>query len=142
MLADISPMKESSSDIKGSKMYGNLAHDTYAQNNVGVESPTKLIEMLYEGVLRFNAQAKKAIKDENIEKKVYWINRSIAIITELLSILDIKQGQVAEYLDGLYQYEIKLLTEAIVDEDVAKLDEVSDVFKGLLEAWRETTNVA
>ncbi len=135
-------MKESNNDVKGSKMYGNLAHDTYAQNNVGIESPTKLIEMLYEGVLRFNAQAKKAIKDENIEKKIYWINRSIAIITELLAILDIKQGQVAEYLDGLYQYEIKLLTEATVDEDIAKLDEVSDVFKGLLEAWRETTNVA
>ena len=135
-------MKDLNNDVKGSKMYGNLAHDTYAQNNVGIESPTKLIEMLYEGVLRFNAQAKKAIKDENIEKKVYWINRSIAIMTELLSILDVRQGEIAEYLDGLYQYEIKLLTETIVDEDIAKLDEVSGVFKGLLEAWRETTNVA
>lgn len=142
MLADIYPMKDLNNDVKGSKMYGNLAHDTYAQNNVGIESPTKLIEMLYEGVLRFNAQAKKAIKDENIEKKVYWINRSIAIMTELLSILDVRQGEIAEYLDGLYQYEIKLLTETIVDEDIAKLDEVSGVFKGLLEAWRETTNVA
>ncbi len=142
MLADIYLMKELNNDVKGSKMYGNLAHDTYAQNNVGIESPTKLIEMLYEGVLRFNAQAKKAIKDENIEKKVYWINRSIAIMTELLSILDVRQGEIAEYLDGLYQYEIKLLTETIVDEDIAKLDEVSGVFKGLLEAWRETTNVA
>ena len=142
MLADIYLMKDLNNDVKGSKMYGNLAHDTYAQNNVGIESPTKLIEMLYEGVLRFNAQAKKAIKDENIEKKVYWINRSIAIMTELLSILDVRQGEIAEYLDGLYQYEIKLLTETIVDEDIAKLDEVSGVFKGLLEAWRETTNVA
>ena len=123
-------------------MYGNLAHDTYAQNNVGIESPNKLIEMLYEGVLRFNAQAKKAIKDENIEKKVYWINRSIAIITELLSILDPSQGQVSEYLDGLYNYELQLLATATVDGDIEKIDEVSNVFKGLLEAWRETTNVA
>ncbi|MEA1981916.1 MAG: flagellar export chaperone FliS, partial [Campylobacterota bacterium] len=57
-------------------MYANTAHNIYAQNNVGIESPEKLIEMLYEGVLRFNAQAKKAIKDKNIEKKFYWTNRS------------------------------------------------------------------
>jgi len=41
-------------------MYGNNAHSIYTQNDAGVESPTKLIEMLYEGVLRFNAQAKKS----------------------------------------------------------------------------------
>ncbi|MCX6075288.1 MAG: flagellar export chaperone FliS [Campylobacterales bacterium] len=122
-------------------MYGNVAHDIYAQNNVGIESPAKLIEMLYEGVLRFNAQAKKAIKDENIEKRVYWINRSIAIITELISILDISQGKVAEYLEGLYNYEIQLLNSAGFTNDVTKIDEVNNVFKGLLDAWRESTNV-
>ncbi|MGE4420159.1 MAG: flagellar export chaperone FliS [Sulfurimonas sp.] len=123
-------------------MYGNTAHNIYAQNNVGIESPQKLIEMLYEGVLRFNAQAKKAMKDGNIEKRVYWINRSIAIITELITVLDMKGGRVANYLEGLYNYEIQLLNEANAKKDESKLDEVSNVFKGLLEAWRETTNVA
>jgi flagellar protein FliS len=127
---------------KGSEMYGNVAHDIYTQNNLGIESPAKLIEMLYEGVLRFNAQAKKAIKDENIEKRVYWINRSIAIITELIAILDISQGKVAEYLEGLYNYEIQLLNSAGFTNDAEKVDEVSNVFKGLLDAWRESTNVA
>lgn len=134
--------EENKNSKKGSKMYGNVAHNIYAQNNVGIESPEKLIEMLYEGVLRFNAQAKKAIKDSNIEKRVYWINRSVAIITELISVLDMKQGGIAKYLEGLYNYEIQLLTLASTHKDVAKLDEVSNVFKGLLEAWRETTNVA
>jgi len=135
-------MKETNNDEKGSKMYGNLAHNIYAQNNIGIESPAKLIEMLYEGVLRFNAQAKKAIKDENVEKRVYWINRSIAIITELLVTLDRKQGDVSLYLEGLYNYEVRLLTDASIDKNIEKLDEVSNVFKGLLEAWRESTNVA
>ncbi|MCF6309512.1 MAG: flagellar export chaperone FliS [Sulfurimonas sp.] len=123
-------------------MYGNTAHNIYAQNNIGVESPTKLIEMLYEGVLRFNAQAKKAIKDNNTEKKVYWTNRSVAIITELVNTLDMTQGQVSEYLQGLYSYEIQLLGSASLDNSSDKIDEVSNVFKGLLEAWRESTNVA
>ena len=53
-------MKEINNDEeKGLNMYANTAHNIYAQNNVGIESPEKLIEMLYEGVLRFNAQAKK-----------------------------------------------------------------------------------
>lgn len=135
-------MKESNKDTKeGSQMYGNVAHNIYAQNNVGVESPAKLIEMLYEGVLRFNAQAKKAIKDENAEKRVYWINRSIAIITELVSILDMKQGDISAYLEGLYSYEIQLLSTASLELDTDKIDEVSHVFKTLLEAWRESTNV-
>jgi len=128
---------------KGLKMYAGTAYNTYVQNSVGIESPTKLIEMLYEGVLRFNAQAKKAIKDGNIEKKIYWLNRSVAIVTELVSVLDMKQeGTIAKYLEGLYNYEIQLLMEASIDGDVAKIDEVTNVFKGLLEAWRETTDVA
>ena len=124
-------------------MYGNLAHNVYAQNNVGVESPAKLIEMLYEGILRFNAQGKKAIKDENVEKRVYWINRSTAIITELILILDKDQdGDISEYLEGLYNYQIQLLAMAGVENCIEKLDEVTNVFKSLLQAWRETTNVA
>src|SRR5690606_9621386 len=109
----------------------NVAHNIYAQNNVGIESPAKLIEMLYEGVLRFNAQAKKAIKDSNIEKKTYWINRSIAIISELMHVLDKSQGDVSVYLEGLYGYQIGLLTSANIKNDADKLDEVSGVFKGL-----------
>jgi len=136
-------MKEINKDTqKGSNMYGNTAHNIYAQNNVGIESPAKLIEMLYEGVLRFNAQAKKSIKDVNIEKRVYWINRSTAVITELISVLDKDQpGDIAEYLEGLYNYEIQLLVDANNENNITKLDEVSNVFKALLEAWRETTNV-
>lgn len=136
-------MRETSKDSqKGFNMYGNVAHNIYAQNNVGIESPAKLIEMLYEGVLRFNAQAKKSIKDKNIEKRVYWINRSTAIITELIAILDFEHGDISEYLEGLYNYEIQLLAGAGNDNDATKLDEVSNVFKTLLEAWRDSNHVA
>ena len=124
-------------------MYAGVAYNTYMENNVGVESPTKLIEMLYEGVLRFNAQAKKAIKDGNIEKKIYWLNRSVEIVTELITILDMEQeGTISMYLQGLYNYEIQLLLEASLDGDIKKIDEVTNVFRGLLDAWRETTHVA
>ncbi|MCD4667403.1 MAG: flagellar export chaperone FliS [Sulfurimonas sp.] len=123
-------------------MYGNLAHNIYAQNNVGIESPAKLIEMLYEGILRFNAQAKKALKDGDIEKRIYWTNRSIAIITELITTLDMSQGDVSEYLSGLYNYEIQLLSSVGFGNGEEKLTEASNVFRTLLEAWREANDVA
>lgn len=43
-------------------MQNNLAYNAYSQNQVGIESPQKLIEMLYERFLRFCARAKVAIK--------------------------------------------------------------------------------
>ena len=136
-------MKETQNDDeKGFVMSPNLAHNIYTQNNIGIESPEKLIAMLYEGVLRFNAQAKKAIKDGDIEKKFYWGNRSISIIIELIEVLDMEAGDISIYLSGLYNYQIKLLSQALAKNDVTKVDECSNVFKGLLHAWRETTDVA
>ena len=134
-------MKDLYTDKKGSNMYGNTAHSIYAQNNVGIESPEKLISMLYEGILRFNAQAKKAVKDKDVEKRVYWTNRSVAIVTELINTLDMSQGQISQYLGSLYDYEIKLLGEASAQNSIEKFDEVNNVFRELNAAWKETTNV-
>lgn len=123
-------------------MYTNLAYNAYTQNNIGVESPEKLIQMMYEGILRFNMQAKRSINDQDVERRTYWINRSNAVITELINILDYNQGEISHYLTGLYSYQLRLLTEANLYNDSTKLDEVNQVFKGLLEAWKESTDVA
>lgn len=123
-------------------MYNNLAYNTYTQNNIGVESPEKLIQMMYEGVLRFNMQAKRSIEEGDIERRTYWINRSNAVITELINILDYNQGEIAHYLSGLYTYQLRLLVEANIHNDRSKLDQVNLVIKGLLEAWKESIDVA
>ncbi|MDD2828924.1 MAG: flagellar export chaperone FliS [Sulfuricurvum sp.] len=124
-------------------MYNNnLAYSTYTQNNVGVESPEKLVQMMYEGILRFNMQAKRSINEGDIERRTYWINRSNAVFSELINILDFNHGEIAHYLAGLYNYQIRLLSEANLYSNPAKLDEVTGVVKALLDAWRESTNVA
>ena len=116
------------------------ALNSYNQNNINIESPEKLIEMLYEGALKFTSFAKKAIKRNDIEKKVYWINKSVNIFTELLISLDIKNGNdIALYLNGLYEQQIKFLIEANLENNTEKLDIVINVLKGLLEAWKEET---
>ena len=111
--------------------------DAYKQNNTMVQSPEKLIEMLYEGILKFAAQAKRAMQEKDMQKKVYFINRTTAIYVELISSLDMKGGDIALYLDGLYNHQLTLLVDANIQNSEEKLDEVIKVASVLLEAWRE-----
>ncbi len=123
-------------------MNNSLAYNTYAQNDIRVESPQKLIEMLYEGILRFNMQAKRAIDLADIEKRTYWINRSTAILTELMKNLNFDvDGDISHYLNGLYSHQLQMLSEANLENSSEKIDQVNKVVKGLLEAWRESTQV-
>lgn len=116
----------------------HLAMQAYTQNQIQIESPKKLIEMLYEGILRFNSLAIKQIEVSNIEKKVYYINRSNAIFTELINSLNLDlEGSVGPYLYGLYNYQIKLLNQANINNHTQNIHTVNNVVKGLLEAWRE-----
>lgn len=122
-------------------MKSSLAYNSYQQNSVAVESPAKLVEMLYEGILRFASMAKRCIDSEDIEKKIYYINRTTDIFVELLNSLDYeKGGQVAHYLTGLYTHQIKLLTQANMENSKEKIDIVIKVVKGLLEAWKEVNH--
>ena len=119
-------------------MRNNMAYATYSQNMAGgIESPQKLIEMLYDGVLRFIFRARKAMQENNIEQKVYFLNRTNAIFVELLNSLDYNQGNVAHYLSGLYTRQIQLLAQANINNDEKNLDEVVNVVKQLLDAWKD-----
>lgn len=120
----------------------SLAYSAYSQNNISIESSEKLIKMLYEGILRFASLAKRSIDENDIEKRTYWINRTSAIYSELINSLNYDGGQIAHYLGGLYMHQIKLLAEANMYNDTSKLDEVLNVTKGLLQAWRDETDYA
>ncbi len=124
---------------KGKDMSPNLAYATYSQNNISIESPAKLIEMLYEGILRFASLAKRSIDTNDIEKKSYWINRTVAIFSELLSSINHDTGDISDYLTGLYLYQIESLSIANIENDTKNIDQVLHVTKELLQAWREET---
>ncbi|MDR0663954.1 MAG: flagellar export chaperone FliS [Helicobacteraceae bacterium] len=121
----------------------NNGYTAYSQNAATVQSPYKLVQMLFEGILKFVAQAKKSMEDGDIEKQVYWINRAIDIFTELMASLDFSEnnGSMSAYLQGLYAYQIKLLTEANMECDPSRLDTTLKVAGGLLEAWNEETGL-
>ena len=94
--------------------------------------------MLYEGLLKFCSRIKISIRNEDIEQRTYYIKRATAIFVELINSLDYERGgDVAYYLNGLYTREIQLLSLANLKNDESKVDEVINVVRGLLEAWRE-----
>ena len=118
------------------------AFNAYAQNQTGVYAPEKLIEMLYEGLLKFTSLAKRAIEDGDMEAKAKWINRSSDIFIELIDSLSNDGSQMTAYLSGLYMHQIKSLAEANRKNSIQELDTIIHVVKVLLETWREETNIA
>jgi flagellar protein FliS len=120
-------------------MYNKNGFATYAENDINIQSPYKLIELLYEGILKFNTLSLNAMKKNDIENKIYYINRSIAIITELINTLDMKEGNISYYLKGMYEYQIILLNTAVSENNKEKIEESINVFKTMLLSWRNET---
>jgi flagellar protein FliS len=121
----------------------NSAVTAYKRNNLHIESKIKLVEALYEGVLNFNSNFIKAIEDGDIEKKVYWANRSTSIIIELMNALDLDaDGTVGDYLNRLYTHQLDQLYSANRDNNIEKIKSVNKVIMGLLEAWREANGLS
>ncbi|TQR60549.1 flagellar export chaperone FliS [Campylobacter troglodytis] len=120
-------------------MQDTQVYNAYSENQiVGIQSPQRLVEMLYEGLLRFCGRIKICIRKNDIEQRLYYTKRATDIFIELINSLDYdKGGDVAHYLSGLYLQEIKLLSQANLKNDELKIDEVINVVRCLLEAWRE-----
>ena len=117
------------------------AMSAYAQNHTATTSPNKLIEMLYEGLLKFTTLAKKAIETKDYEAKSKWINRSSDIFIELLDSLSDDKSDMTAYLAGLYIHQIKSLNSANINNSTKELETIIHVVKVLLETWREETGL-
>lgn len=122
--------------------YNAKLMNNYNQLNLGVDNPAKLVLMMYEGALRFASFAKKAINEDNVEKKVKFINKTSNIFLELIRILDFeKGGDTAYYLNGLYAYQLELLAKANAQNNTEYIDQIINVLKELILAWKEETGV-
>ncbi len=117
----------------------NKAYQAYSQNHTAVQSPEKLITMLYEGLLKFTSLAKRAIEEGNHQEKSKWLNRSSDIFIELISSLSDDGTELTAYLYGLYEHQVKTLTDVNISNSTTDLDTVIHVVRVLLETWKEET---
>jgi len=114
-----------------------------AYNKVGLESgvtaadPHKLISMLYQGALLAIANAKNGILRSDIPAKGKAISHAMLIIGDGLNASLNKEvgGELAHSLSALYDYMVKRLLFANLNNDIEALDEVAVLLSGLKEAW-------
>jgi len=111
--------------------------DAYRQGAVLAATPGQLVVMLYDGARRFLRQASIAMRAGEIERAHNTLRRSELIIAHLDGTLDFDQGQLPERLHSIYQFCLAHLNTARLDQDVAKLEEVSGLLGELREAWAQ-----
>jgi flagellar protein FliS len=110
--------------------------NAYRAAQVETRSPIELVVMLYDGALRFIAEADAAVARGDAPAKRNAISRTLAIVSELQSTLNMEQGgQIAESLDSLYTYVNRRLLDASVNNDAAALQECGKLLSTLRDAW-------
>lgn len=120
----------------------NAYTNQYLESQVNSASPEQLLLMFYDGAIRFNAMAVQSITNEDIEKRNYYINKTTAIISELAATLDHNVGAViADDLDALYNYMLKELMSANVNNDPEPLMRVDTMLRELRQTWGEAVEI-
>jgi len=122
------------------------AVDQYqSADNSSIEyaDPHELILRLMNGAIERIAQAKGAIQHGTVNQKGECISKAISIIGGLDGCLDHShEGDLSSNLSALYEYMIISLTQANISDDIAKLNETSDLLVDIKSAWEQIPEYA
>ncbi len=105
----------------------------------GVEdaSPHRLIEMLLAGAIERISQARGALQRQEVAAKGSAIGKAISIVEELRASLGHERGgELTANLEALYDYVQRILLQANLHDDEARLAEAAELLGTVLEAWR------
>ncbi len=116
------------------------AFNAYKQNSVTTASPGDLTLMLYNGCIKFLGKAKIAIEQKNIEEKNHNIQRSQAIIAELMSTLNM-DIEISKQMLPLYEYMNHRLVEANIKNDPSIIEEVEGLVTEFRDTWKEVIKI-
>ena len=114
----------------------NNPYQSYQTNAVQTASPGELTLMLYNGCLKFIAQAKKAIEEKNIEARNTNLLKAQKIIQELMVTLNMEY-EVAKSMMTMYDYIYRRLVEANIKSDISILEEVEGYVKEFRDTWKQ-----
>ncbi|EPZ39927.1 flagellar protein FliS [Anoxybacillus ayderensis] len=111
-------------------------YQSYQTNAVQTASPGELTLMLYNGCLKFIAQAKKAIEEKNIEARNTNLLKAQKIIQELMVTLNMEY-EVAKSMMTMYDYMYRRLVEANIKSDIVILEEIEGYVKEFRDTWKQ-----
>lgn len=121
----------------------NAYMNQYQQNQIDTASREQILIMLYDGAIRFTRQAREAMDSGDDKTKMEKISRAMAIVTEFSNTLDREVGgEIADNLDALYQFMIRELTSANLQNDPEKLEVVIGLLTDLRETWMQAIEIA
>ena len=114
----------------------------YKQMEVQTADPFELVLILYKGAIDRLGQAKHFLQSGDIENRVLCLNKAAAMIAELQTALDFKNGgEIAVSLGRLYSYMQTRIAEANARKQVEPIDEVCHLLNVLLSAWEEAMTI-
>jgi len=114
--------------------------DAYRRVEAESRSPIELVVMLYDGALRFVADARDAHQGQDLIRRARAVSRAMAIVAELQNTLNVRDGgAIAVELDRLYTYISSRLVAVNATGDAAALDEITKLLLPLRDAWAQIT---
>lgn len=124
-------------------MFGMMRNPAESYARLGVEAavstadPHRLVMMLFDGAIAAISLARIHLEAGNVAEKGSSISKAINLIDDgLKASLDIEAGgELAERLAALYDYMTQRLLFANLKNNLAALDEVSELLGSLREAW-------
>ncbi|WP_153913915.1 flagellar export chaperone FliS [Shewanella sp. TC10] len=119
--------------MRGSiKSYRKVSLDS----EIAVASPHRIIQMMFDGALLRLAQSRYAIETQDLQGKGVAINKAIGIINGLNNSLnmDVKDS-VASNLSDLYDFMLRRISEANMNNDVKAIDDVTVILRTIKEGW-------
>ncbi len=115
--------------MKGVEIYQDAA--------VTTQSSGRIVVLLYEGAIKFLKMAIREIESNNPEGKGVYITKTLDIIYELNTVLDMKAGgEIAQNLRSMYTFMIQHLNKANLKQDANMVKEVIGLLEELNEGWR------
>ncbi|MDH5181187.1 MAG: flagellar export chaperone FliS [Gammaproteobacteria bacterium] len=107
-------------------------------SSVEAADPHRLIQMLMQGAMEKVAIAKGYMERSDVANKGAHISWAISIIEGLRTSLNKDAGgELAQNLDDLYDYMIRRLLRANIENNIDILDEVSSLMVTIKGAWDE-----
>lgn len=106
------------------------------ESEISVASPHRIIQLMFNGALERIAQSRYAIEQGDQVAKGVYISKAVGIITGLSSSLNMDAGgEIAKNLNSLYDFMLRRISEANLNNDVQALDDVAVILRDIKEAW-------
>jgi flagellar secretion chaperone FliS len=113
-----------------------VGYQAYKKTQIQTADQGNLILLCYDGAINFIRQAIKARNENDIAAMSELLTKSQNVLWELINGLNFEAGEIAHYLDSLYNYMIRRLTDAQYHNTIDPLNEVIAYLQELRESWQ------